>query len=216
MPKTTKEDLTGIRYGKLIALHFEPDESKFAKWVCQCDCGNTKKFFASSIKRGLSRSCGCSSGAMRAESSTKHGHAKREIGHSPTYSSWVNMIDRGLRHQNPNSQRYKERGITVYEKWHDFSEFLADMGERPEGHSIGRIDNDLGYYPANCRWESRRQQSLNTTRTIWIIYEGVRVTLFEFCEQNNISRKAVKARAFRRGKDYVAALASMGIQCQPG
>jgi hypothetical protein len=84
---------------------------------------------------------------------------------SPTYEAWKAMLQRC---RNPNYHHWRDyggRGITVCERWLTFANFLADMGKRPEGRSLGRIDNNKGYSPNNCRWETREQQMNNTRKT---------------------------------------------------
>lgn len=81
--------------------------------------------------------------------------------HSRTYTSWENMIQRCT---NPKATSYKYaggRGISVCERWRDFRSFLADMGERPEGKTLDRIDNDGNYEPGNCRWATPKEQTAN-------------------------------------------------------
>ena len=92
---------------------------------------------------------------------TKHGHCPRNGSPSPTYISWCNMK---ARCQNPNRsdyERYGGRDIKVCERWQDFANFLADMGEKPEGLTLDRIDNDGNYEPGNCRWATPKEQIQN-------------------------------------------------------
>ncbi len=92
---------------------------------------------------------------------TKHGHSPRNGKPSLTYNSWAHMKNRC---QNPNYSEYKYyggRGIKVCERWQDFTNFLADMGERSEGLTLDRINNSKGYEPGNCRWVTPKEQRQN-------------------------------------------------------
>jgi hypothetical protein len=150
----TKIDLTGQRFGRLVALKEIGRANGFVLWLCRCDCGSKTKVLSGNLRSGHSRSCGCMKGHPT------HGHA-RNYTHTPTFKSWHSMLQRC---DNPNRKGYKHwggRGITVCERWRKFENFLADMGERPPGLSIDRIDNDRGYFPGNCRWATRSQQNSN-------------------------------------------------------
>ena len=92
---------------------------------------------------------------------TRHGHHPRRSGATSTYVRWASMKQRCLNPKNPAFKNYGGRGITVCERWLDFSSFLADMGEAPEGLTLDRISNDGGYEPGNCRWATRSEQGRN-------------------------------------------------------
>lgn len=92
---------------------------------------------------------------------TTHGHASRLEGLSPTYVSWHAMIGRCCSPTHKDYPRYGGAGIDVCDEWQDFEKFLAEMGERPEGTTLGRKDNKKGYFKDNCSWQTPSQQSLN-------------------------------------------------------
>ena len=83
---------------------------------------------------------------------------------TPTYRIWRSMLHRTSNPQDKKFPNYGGRGIGVCDRWRDFENFLADMGERPDGMSLDRIDNDDGYYPENCRWADATTQNRNRRR----------------------------------------------------
>ena len=100
---------------------------------------------------------------MHGESSPnyKHGHRSKYGKTSPTYNSWRDMKTRCLNSNCPDYKNYGGRGIKVCERWMDFTNFLADMGEKPEGLTLDRINNDGNYEPGNCRWATWKEQRRN-------------------------------------------------------
>ncbi len=125
------------------------------------------------------------------------------------YTSWYAMKQRCLNPKNKSFESYGARGITVCERWLTFENFFADMGERPEGYTLDRIDNDGNYEPGNCRWADGRTQALNreqngrrnarrklTAETVaWIRAGGDGLTHREIAERLGVSRATVSAVA---------------------
>lgn len=90
-----------------------------------------------------------------------HGHRTRGKACSPTYQSWRGMIARCTNRRHRYFRYYGGRGIKVCERWRKFLSFLADMGERPEGMSLDRIDGEKNYEPGNCKWSTKQEQNAN-------------------------------------------------------
>ncbi len=108
---------------------------------------------------------------------------KRRLRGHPLYSSWAAMLDRC---RNPNNKSYKNyggRGIRVCERWHSFAAFLEDMGERPEGCTLDRIDNNGNYEASNCRWATWNVQNNNNRHKVYLTYNGKTLGLKEWSKE---------------------------------
>ncbi len=127
----------------------------------RCECGVEKVVLRTNLKTGKIVSCGC----FNQENRLKHGHTIGRVA-SPTYLSWDSMIQRCSNPKRKEWKNYGGRGIRVCERWLSFENFLADMGERPEGKTIDRYPNNDGNYDkSNCRWATRAEQNPNTRKT---------------------------------------------------
>lgn len=184
-------DLTGQRYGRLTVTGPYIDR----KWTCRCDCGNTKEIFQGSLRRGLTKSCGCLNSEVTAERNRTHGMAPRH--ERPTeYTIWALMRTRCQDTTSKSYPRYGGRGITVCERWSSsFEAFYEDMGPRPSPqHQIDRIDNDGSYTPENCRWADLVTQRNNMSSNLRLTYNGETRTLADWSRATGIPYDTLKQR----------------------
>lgn len=136
----------------------------------------------------------------------RHGHTEGGK-FSPTYHSWASMIVRCYNEKRRSYKHYGGRGIVVCDRWrHSFEAFLEDMGERPEGMSLDRIDVDGPYTPENCRWADTTTQARNSKQVVWVTVCGVSKRLVEWCEDLGISINTVRDRVKYKGFTYEAAI----------
>lgn len=159
------KDMTGQRFGRLVVRERAPTApGKYnTPWVCDCDCGGTKTVRGQHLRDEKIRSCGCLHRENVRTVNKTHGH--KSHGHETrTYKSWYSMKRRCTYEGGNRWHRYGGRGITVCDRWQSFEKFLADMGERPEGRSIDRIDPDGNYEPGNCRWATPLEQQHNKSK----------------------------------------------------
>jgi len=160
-------------------------------WVFKCDCGKEviKKLTLYTTSR--IKSCGC----LREDLLTKHGFRRKDKT-SKTYSSWRAMRTRCNNTNYMDSKLYSEKGIKVCERWDNFNNFLEDMGERPEGKTLDRIDGTKGYYKENCRWATPQEQTNNRYCVKKVEFNGKTLTLFEWSELLGIKHSVLYRRIF--------------------
>lgn len=167
--------------------------------LCQCDCGSpVKQIKLLHLKSGNTVSCGCQQQVGSADALRKHG--KRLTGNRITqvYKAWQDMKRRCYSPQCDKYEYYGGRGITVCERWMDFQNFYADMGDPPgPRHSIDRRDNDGNYEPNNCRWATVEEQRNNRSDNIVIEHDGKTQTAAQWAREYNMPYSTVYSRLKR-------------------
>lgn len=171
----------GDRYNFLTALEDTGRKSgSNARWKFLCDCGKTHECVAASVKRGLTKSCGCIRG--KTANNLKHGKTGTQ-----EYRLWRGIRNRCYNSDASHYKRYGARGIKMCARWQNFENFLADMGSKPSGMSLERIDNNGDYEPDNCRWATPREQANNRSNNRRITFDGVTMNVNEWAAKLGIS-----------------------------
>ncbi len=186
-------DVSGMRSGRLVVIGRAPSgPRRIALWECKCDCGAVVVAPGPELAKGKHTSCGCA----------RFTHA---MTNTPTYRSWKSMRRRCFNENDPSFKNYGGRGVTVCERWSSFKAFLSDMGERPVGTSLDRIDVNGDYQPGNCRWATPTEQSNNSRRNVFVEIGGERLTLAEAARKAGVHRATFKARIYRGASPEEAA-----------
>lgn len=183
-----KRNLVGLRFGLITVVRYLKCHDRSGKiWLCRCKCG--KEFLTQSNKltSGHSKSCGCQL--------IKHGHASNP---TPEYRTWCAMNNRCLNPNNEAFRYYGGRGIKVCRGWQlSYEKFLRDMGDRPEGMTLDRINNNGNYGPSNCRWATHQQQQNNQRRNRIIEFNGMRQTVTAWAREKKINAFLLFSRLYR-------------------
>lgn len=164
------KDLTGAVFGLVTVVRREGSIGRNAAWLCECSCGQFIRVSSNRLRLGPTYIKSCAECAEKNKSTSmarvSHGHAKtKNAGPSAEYRTWTAMLYRCRTTTAGGYSNYGGRGIAVCERWQSFENFLADMGARPPGTTIDRINVDGGYEPGNCRWATSAQQQRNTRAT---------------------------------------------------
>lgn len=155
------KDLCGKRFGRLIVVSMLGRNARnIIVWRCKCVCGQFVNVIGGSLQSGNTSSCGCLKAEVLDRRSTRHGQSRRHK-RSGVYSSWTAMIARCTRPTAHKWPEYGGRGIKVCDAWLNFDNFYADMGDRPKGLSLDRIDVEGNYEKSNCRWADAILQAQN-------------------------------------------------------
>lgn len=185
-----KIDLTGAVFGKLTVTGLSHrNAKKEAVWNCSCSCGGAIQVRGSCLTGIVRfRSCGCNKGHWT--------HRLTERGKkSGLYGIWTAMKNRCY---NPNSEYYADyggRGIKVCDRWKgSFESFFEDLGDRPKGMTLERIDNNGDYGPSNCHWATRKDQARNRRSNVILEFQGRSQILDGWAKEIGIEAATIRRR----------------------
>ena len=193
--------MPGTRIGKLLILSTQyvvkPTYKKLFA-LCLCDCGTEALLQVNSLG-GNTESCGCGQASF---------HVTHGMTGKPVHKAWIAMKSRCTTESITIKPHYKDRGITVCDRWQSFENFYEDMGDKPAGMTLERIDNDKGYFKENCKWATKAEQERNKTTSVFVIHSGLGKMVFtDACALEGIHVQCATSR-LRSGKSLQEALAS--------
>lgn len=183
------DDYIGAKFNRLTILRYWGTTPKGAKKVlCECECGKQTIAVFSRVKSGETKSCGCLREERKIKAKTTHG-----MSNSPTYETWASMKARCNNQNAANYYNYGGKGIRVCDRWNNsFESFVEDMGERPIGSSIDRINPFGNYEPTNCRWATPKQQARNRTNNVFVKFRDKVYLEADFVNKFHISHGCVQ------------------------
>ena len=185
------EMLTVIRYA-------DPFSSEY--FICRCECGTEKRIRVYPLLNKTTRSCGCLRRNGVAAKNRTHGLAG-----TPAHRSWKAMLTRCTNSKNHKFPSYGGRGIKICDRWMKFENFYADMGDRPQGTTLDRIDVDGDYTPDNCQWATADQQRFNKRGSSYVEAFGCRMNVGRWAKMTGIHPGTIRDR-INRGWHPVRAL----------
>lgn len=206
----------GKTFGRITILSFSRRTKtrcgKYLKYdryfIGECACGTVREFSLSYMARGNTKSCGCRAKEMHKTLPERSPTRTHGASNTPTYRSWLNMKSR-VKPYRKDRKNYYDKGIMVCERWlHSFENFLEDMGTRPEGLTLDRINGDKNYEPGNCRWADDITQARN--KKIWkrYDYKGKKYMVTELAELSGIDKNRLWDRIHNQGMSAEQAIAS--------
>ncbi len=152
----------GQRFGNLTAIQPLPPLHGKSIWHFKCDCGKDISARLAHVCSGSTKSCGCYLKQWAINKFTKHARS-----HTTEYNIWSSIKQRCTNQKHKYYEHYGGRGIRICKEWeHSFENFLRDVGPRPKGLTLDRINNNGNYEPTNCRWASYKEQRANSRPVI--------------------------------------------------
>jgi hypothetical protein len=200
----SKLKLEGRVFNRLTVLSEAPcGKQGLSMWLCVCTCQKQVVVAGRQLTSGGTKSCGCLQRETVGRMRRTHGASK-----TPVYNVWCTMRMRCANQTDKSFSHYGGRGIKVCVAWdRSFETFAYDMGPRPKGGTLERIDNDKGYEPKNCRWASAAEQCRNQRSNVMVEHAGCRMCVTDWARALGLHPATVFNRIYRG----IPAITALGL-----
>lgn len=185
----------GDKFGRLTAVRFDHKVKTHQYWTFKCSCGNEKAIYIYDVMIGKTKSCGCLKKKLMSERFKTHGMRYTKI-----YAVHNSMKERCLNPDCKDYKNYGNRSIKVCPEWlgkNGFINFYEDMGICPEGKSLERKNNNLGYCKENCRWATPKEQANNKRNNHLITFNGKTLNIVQWAKKLNVNPDVIYKRVYR-------------------
>lgn len=183
-------------FGKWTVLSRDENSDRGQpRYLCQCLCGKQQVHEGGNLRK------------MRPATECKGHQTKHGMSHSREYITWEAMMQRCTNTNHEHYHHYGGRGITVCERWQKFENFYADMGDRPQGKTLERIDNEKCYCKTNCTWATPKEHARNRRNTRMLTYKGKTQCQRDWGRELNLSEVTIHKR-LKRGLSVEQALST--------
>lgn len=187
------QDLTGCRFGRLTVISRAENKNGKVVWHCKCDCGNESDVYATCLKSGNTKSCGCYQRFRASTTGVIHGETQK----TRLYNIWNNIKERCYGVNCKDYPDYGSRGISVCDEWRNnylsFKQWAIENGYN-DSMSIDRIDVNGDYEPSNCRWATNIVQANNKRNSRFVEFRGETHTLSEWSRIKHINVNTLYSR----------------------
>lgn len=201
-----KNDLNGMRFGKLTVLKQEESKSGQKRWLCQCDCGNFRIVYETKLLNNWIKTCCVDCIEKKVEKMVINGKTFYRHGMSgtPLHKKWCGMKIRCYQKNSNGYENYGGRGIRICDEWigengfQNFYDWSMDNGYM-DGLTIDRIDVNGNYEPSNCRWVTQKEQDNNKRTNHYLEYNGEIKTIAQWSRDTGINKNTIKSRIEKYG-----------------
>jgi len=183
-------------YGELTVVKSLGKSTGATKYECKCSCGNIVSVRGRNLTIGKTKSCGCMTSEYKRLANTEHG-----LSDTRTYHIWKGMKARCYNEKHIHYKYYGEKGIKVCKAWLNIEGFYKYFGDIKKPYTLERIKGDKNYCPSNCKLATPKEQANNRTNSVYLTYEGSKLTISEWADKTGLSYSVLSKRKYEGWSD---------------